>query len=76
MTRVTAMGCALTCLIGACLAVEADAFTATAHGLAIMGVAGELAAEEAAGPGSFRQRFLDSLYNLDQATLDDNARIG
>ncbi len=75
MTRVTAMGCALTCLIGACSAVEHDAMTAAAHALAIMGVAGELAAAEAGGPGSFRVRFLDALYNLDEAALNDGARI-
>ena len=49
--------------------------TAAVHALAIMGVAGELAAAEAAGPGSFRVRFLDALYNLDEATLNDGARI-
>ena len=76
MTRVTAMGCALTCLIGACCAVESDAMTAAAHGLAIMGVAGELAAVGAEGPGTFRQRFVDRLYGLDEAMLDERARIG
>ena len=50
--------------------------TAAAHGLAIMGVAGELAAVGAEGPGSFRQRFVDRLYGLDEATLDERARIG
>jgi len=75
MTKVTGMGCALTCLIGACCAVEPEPIAASAAGLAIMGVAGEIAAAEAAGPGSFRSRFLDVLYNLDQATLTDNARV-
>ena len=75
MTKVTAMGCALTCLMAACCAVESDAMAAAAHASAILGVAGEKAAEGATGPGSFRQRLLDALYNLDEATLDDGARI-
>jgi hydroxyethylthiazole kinase len=75
MTKVTAVGCALTCLIGACCAVNQDHMAATAHGLAILGLAGELAAEEARGPGSFRTRLLDALYNLDEATLTAGARI-
>ena len=75
MTRVTALGCALTCLLGACCAVNEDPVTATAHGLAIVGVAGELAAAEAQGPASFRLRFIDAVYNLDEATLTDMASI-
>jgi hydroxyethylthiazole kinase len=75
MTRVTALGCALTSLIGACCAVGEDSVSATAHGLAILGVAGELAAAEAAGPAAFRVRLIDALYNLDEPTLSDMARI-
>jgi hydroxyethylthiazole kinase len=75
MTRVTALGCALTCLVGACLAVTEDPLQATADGLAIFGVAGELAAAEALGPASFRLRFIDTLYNLDEATLTSTANV-
>ncbi len=75
MTRVTGVGCALTALIAACCAVEPDPMTATAHALAILGLAGEVAAGEAAGPGSFRARLLDALYNMDEDALDVGARI-
>ncbi len=75
MTRVTAMGCALTCLIGACCAVNPDHMAASAHGLAIFGLAGELAAAETTGPGSFRARFIDEIYTMDQAKLGEGARI-
>src|SRR4051812_6463879 len=44
MTKVTAMGCAGGALIGACLAVESDPWVATAAGLLILGVAGQIAA--------------------------------
>ena len=75
MTRVTAMGCALTCLIGACCAVNSDPMAASAHGLAIFGLAGELAAAETTGPGSFRARFIDEIYAMDHAKLSEGARI-
>ncbi len=75
MTKVTAMGCALTCLIGACCAVNHDHLAATAHGLAILGLSGELAAIEARGPASFRVHLIDALYNLDEAALATGARI-
>ena len=43
--------------------------------LTIVGVAGELAAAEVAGPGSFAVAILDTLYNLDGPTLIANARV-
>jgi hydroxyethylthiazole kinase len=75
MARVTALGCALTCLIGACCAVNRDAMAATVHGLAVMGLSAELAAARAEGPGSFRTHLIDRLYNLDPAALARGARI-
>ena len=75
MAKVTAMGCAVSSLVGACLAVEPDAWLATAAALTIAGVAGELAAEKAAGPGSFAVAFIDTLFNLDGPTLIANARV-
>ena len=70
MTKVTALGCALTCLIGACCAVEEDPLTATAHAIAILGLSGELAAA-----GSFRTRLIDCLYGLDEGGLAAGARV-
>ena len=75
MARVTAMGCAGSALVAACLAVEDDAFVATACALTIIGVAGEVAAEKAQGPGSFAAAILDALYRLDTATLAARAKV-
>jgi len=75
MTRVTALGCATTAIVAACLAVTRDPVDATAHALAIMGVAGEMAAEQAVGPGTLRLHLMDALYQLDDATLRARARI-
>ena len=75
MAKVTAMGCAASALTAACLAVEPDAFRAVAGALLIIGVAGEVAGEKAAGPGSFAVAIIDALYNLDAATLTARARV-
>jgi hydroxyethylthiazole kinase len=75
MARVTAMGCAASALVGATLAVESDAWTAVAAALIAIGVAGEIAAERANGPGSFVPEILDAVYALDRGTLVQRARV-
>src|SRR5271154_2668243 len=68
MGVVTAMGCAGSAFLCAALAVEADAWLATVAALAAFGVAGEVAAQTADGPGSFAGAIIDALYGLDRAT--------
>lgn len=75
MSRVTGLGCSATAIIGAFLAVEPDAFTAAVAALAIFGVAGEVAASWAAGPGSLQVALLDALYSLDEATLEAKLQL-
>lgn len=67
MAKVTGMGCTATALIGACCAVYSkDFFTATLAAMALMGVAGEIAAEKASGPGTLQLHFLDALHGLNK----------
>jgi hydroxyethylthiazole kinase len=75
MARVTAMGCVASALVGAALAVEPDAWKATAAALLAIGVAGEVAAARARGPGSFASEVLDAVYALDRATLLSKAKV-
>ncbi|HRF42886.1 MAG TPA: hydroxyethylthiazole kinase, partial [Candidatus Competibacteraceae bacterium] len=75
MTRVTGLGCSATAVIGAFLAVEPDAFLATVAALVVFGIAGEMAAKWAAGPGSLQVALLDALYALDEATLEKHAQV-
>jgi hydroxyethylthiazole kinase len=76
MPRVTALGCSLTCLVGAFAAIRpADPFAAAVAALAVFAVAGERAGRLAEGPGSFGWRFLDALAALDPASLDREARV-
>ncbi len=74
MARVTGMGCAASALTGAFLAVNPNPLSAAAHAMAVMGIAGELAAEKADGPGTLQLHFLDTLHNLTGPQIDENLR--
>jgi hydroxyethylthiazole kinase len=69
MPRVTGLGCTASALTGAFTAVNSSAFQAAAHAMAIMGIAGEMAAEQSAGPASFQMHFLDVLYRLQEKDI-------
>lgn len=75
MDRVTAMGCAGSAVVAAFSSVLDNPFEAAVCGLLAVNVAGEVAAEQAKGPGSFKPHFLDALYNLDEATLQRRAEV-
>ncbi len=76
MPRVTALGCSLTCLVGAYVGASPDkAFEATVAALAMFAVAGEEAAKGSQGPGSFSPLFLDQLAALTPEELDGKARV-
>jgi hydroxyethylthiazole kinase len=75
MARVTALGCALTGIVGAFLAVTPDAFAATGAAVAVYGVAGEMAAEQATRPGSFRVAFLDALDAVTEADIHQRLKV-
>ncbi len=69
MARVTGMGCAATALVGAFAAVNDDTLAASAHAMAVMGIAGEMADGVSSGPGSLQQHFLDALYSIDSTAV-------
>lgn len=66
MPYVTGMGCTLSALTGAFAAVGEETGLAAA---AVLGVAGEIAAEQSKGPGSLQLNLLDALYLLDEENL-------
>ena len=75
MDRVTAMGCAATAIATAFRAVEPDPILAATAALVMTGVAGEIAASAAGGPGSFAVEIVDALWGLDAETLVERAKI-
>ena len=79
MTRITGVGCSATALVGAFCAVQPDAWRATVAAMALLGVAGEVAAEKAQarglGVGSMAVGLLDELQLLDQATFERRLKL-
>jgi hydroxyethylthiazole kinase len=75
MTSVTGMGCTATALTGAFCAIQPDAHLATAAAMALMGVAGEIAAENSEGPATLQTAFIDLLYKMDAETFMETVQI-
>jgi hydroxyethylthiazole kinase len=76
LAAVTGTGCMSSALTGCFLAVEREnPLEAAAGALAAIGVAGEDAAIDAKGPGSFHVGLYDALAALEPETLDARARI-
>ncbi len=75
MGCVTGTGCGATAIVGAFAGVDADPVSAAATALAYYGLAGEHAADGAAGPGSFMVRFLDALHALTLEEVRHGCRI-
>jgi hydroxyethylthiazole kinase len=75
MAWVTGMGCTATALCGAFAAVSSTPCLAAAHALCVMGLAGEMAGEQAKGPGSFQVHFLDALYQLSPDRIHKQLKI-
>ena len=73
---VSGTGCMATAITGCFLAARPEApLEAAAEALVAFGIAGEDAATEAKGPGTFHAALYDSLYNLDPDTIDSRARV-
>ncbi len=75
MPRVTGLGCTATALTGAFAAVNPDAFRAAAHAIAVIGIAGEMAAQCSPGPGSLQLHLLDALYQLAESDVRERLRM-
>ena len=63
MSSVTAIGCSLTCLVGAFTAIT-DPYTASVSAATLFAEAGHNAKLNANGPGSFRMHFIDQLSGV------------
>jgi hydroxyethylthiazole kinase len=62
--RVVGSGCASTAVVGCFAAAGGGDLETVAEALAFFGRAGEIAAEEAGGPGTFEPRLLDAIVRL------------
>ena len=76
MTRVTGLGCTASALVGAFAAVVDDPARAAASAMCVLGVAGEIAAAKAAGPGTLQLHLLDALHSMEEQDIATRARLG
>jgi hydroxyethylthiazole kinase len=75
LASITGTGCMSTAITGSFLAANDDPFEAAVEALVAFGVAGENAALDAKGPGSFHVNLYDALAALDPATLSERAKV-
>ena len=76
MAAITGTGCMSSALTGCFLAVGREApLDAAAEALVAFGVAGEDAARDANGPGSFHVALYDALAALDPQTIGERAKL-
>ncbi|MCT4613890.1 MAG: hydroxyethylthiazole kinase [Marinifilaceae bacterium] len=70
MPKITGMGCTATAIMGAFAAVEKNPLYAAAACMAVMGIAGQMAAALSKGPGSFQINFIDCLYAISENEIN------
>ncbi len=75
MSNVTGTGCMATTVIAAFAAVNDNMAEAAASGLAAYGLAGQIAASEAKGPGTFHALLYDAMANLTEDEIMSGAKI-
>ena len=75
MSVVTGTGCMATSVVAACAAVETDFAIAATAALAAYGLAGEIAADRAQGPGTFQTHLYDALAGLSEDDMRAGMRI-
>jgi len=75
MTHVVGTGCMAASCIGAFSAVEKDLVYASASALASFEIAAECAAKKSSGPGTFKEKLFDCVFNLDRKTIEKMQKI-
>jgi hydroxyethylthiazole kinase len=75
LATITGTGCMSSAVTGCFTAVATSPYEGAVEALVAFGVAGEDAARDAKGPGSFHVNLYDSLAALDPGTLDARSRI-
>lgn len=77
LAQVTGTGCMSTALTASFAGIETDYLAAAVSGITVMGIAGEIAFEQAGskGTGSFRTAIIDAVSGMDKETIEKRAKI-
>ncbi len=76
MSHIVGTGCMATSVVGTFSAVESDLALAAAAGLCCFEIAAEIAAANVVGPGTFKERLFDEVYNLNQKAIVKMQKVG
>ncbi|MDR3335208.1 MAG: hydroxyethylthiazole kinase [Treponema sp.] len=80
LTKITGAGCMAGALCGASAAAASlkggTMFAATVAAITALSIAGEIAAEKTALPGSFRVALIDAIYGINGALIQEKGTIG
>ncbi|MCM8829139.1 MAG: hydroxyethylthiazole kinase, partial [Candidatus Omnitrophica bacterium] len=75
LSHVVGTGCMVSSVIGTFAAVEKDCGFAAASGLALFGIAAEIAAESTDAPLTFKAKLFDLLFSVDRASIEKKIKV-
>lgn len=75
MPLVTGLGCTATAICAAFAAVNESPLAATINGMAAMSIAGAMAAEKSAGPGSLQLNLYDAFYSMTKEDVQQRFNV-
>lgn len=75
MAHVVGTGCMASSVVGTFAAVESDLSYAAACALVCYEIAAECAVKSSCGPGTFKERIFDCIFNLDKKTIDKRQKV-
>lgn len=75
MEKIVGTGCMVASVIGAFCAVEKNLPLASAAALSVYGITGELAAKDSLLPGTFKEKFFNHAYSINEPTIKRMQKI-
>lgn len=75
MTKVTGLGCTASALVGAFIGIIDNKTEATAAAMSLLGISGELAAQDVQGPGMLQTKIIDNIYTMNKEVFDHHLKL-
>ncbi|MCK9323515.1 MAG: hydroxyethylthiazole kinase [Candidatus Methanomethylophilaceae archaeon] len=75
LETVSGTGCMVSSVVGCYVGAHGVSVDSIAAAISIFNIAGEIAAMTAKGPGSFKTKLFDSMYNITAADINDRLKI-
>ena len=75
MGCVSGTGCMLAAVVGSYVGANGASVDSVGAAITAFNLAGEIAGPEAKGPGSFKTKLLDALYNLTDEQFDSMKKV-